>query len=225
MNLKSKTHMTALTVFCLLAVASGPLWAQQPHGGGVPLELTISAVARVQGVTTDNGTVIKTPIGTIPITTKWMLQQIAINAAISTLPRDAKLILGTNNVVSVTDSLGNVLLNASPYVSVHLDSDSNGGVWQGQSRVDNADGFVNYNGTYISAITLAVDQSGNTVTLTGPTKELYTLSSLNAFGHQTGTDAIYLTGAGYGKIQTSHGTTNQIFVTGTVTGRGKGPLQ
>jgi len=188
-------------------------------GGGVPMALTITATATVQGSAKDNGTLNKVTTSTMKITTQSIIQQIYFAAGAGTPPKGAKLVLNSDGSASVTDSKGNVLQDASSAVQISLDPNG-AGVWSGSSNDNTSQ--TSYTGVYITSITFITDQNGNTATISGLTKETYSLTATVAGGNQIGSDSISMTGAGEGSVLDSQGNTDNVIVTGTVIASGKG---
>jgi len=212
MNAKSKMLVTVLSGISLLAVASGQLFAQgTPGGGSVPMALTITATVTVQGADNGGDPIDKIATGSMKITTAWIIQQIAAAESLS-FPKGAKLVLDSGSV-SVTDSKGNVLFDASSYVTVDLDPDAMG-VWSGQ--VNNNTSAANYTGTYLTTVTYS-DPAGDTITFTGLTSEKYSLTAMDGNGNQNGTDSLTITGVGEGNFSG-----NNLAGSGTIGASGKG---
>ena len=191
-----------------------------PGGGGVPMALTLTATATLQGPATDNGTINKAITSTIKISTQYLISQIYAATGAGTPPSGAKLMLNPDGSVNVTDSKGNVLQDASGAIQVSFDPNG-AGVWAGQSN-DNT-GQTSYTGNYISTITFQTDPNGDTATMSGLTKETYSLSAPNATtGSQAAADTISVTGAGEGSYQDSQENSWNLIVAGTVSASGKG---
>jgi hypothetical protein len=222
MKAKPKTLVTALTVFGLLAVAGGKLWAQPaPQGSGLAIPMTITATATVQQPDNDNGTVDTFPTSTVKINTQWFVQQIA-TAAATNFPSTAVLGLNPDGSVSVFDKKGNDLYDVSTnLMTVALDPDGTG-VWKGTSNDNTSQ--ASFTGTYLTALYYGPDNAGNILTVWGGlTKETYSLSAANVnTGSQSASDSISVTAVGDGFLVSSSGTNNVIF-SGTMTGSVKGP--
>jgi hypothetical protein len=215
MRTVSKGFVGLLTLLVLVTMGSGYLWAQvpQPLGASVPIKLTISATATVQGDANGGDPIDKIVVKTTKITPESILAALAA-AEGTTFPSKSALYLRNSSFLVCSDAAcSDGGYDVSGYFNVGLDTGGTGGVWSGQvNHLTGAESYTGYYSMYISY--------GDDVTqwvLSGHAKEKLTMTAVNsAKSSQTISDSISVTCFGDGLMDGAPAS-----LTGTISGSGK----
>lgn len=208
----------AVMACALLSLTAGRVEAQYPTPLGVGIQLTLD----IKGsATLSNGgdggyPVQKFSARTVSLGTSDILNMISSSSGII-YPAGAKLVLDPSSDILVEDQSGNLVENlaADGYINVLFSNGVQGagaGVWSGQAN--SATGAQKFSGSYFTAVTIN-DQLGDTIEVSGLTKERYSLTSYDSNElHES--DSVTMTLVGEGNISGS-----EAIYSFTVTGRGK----
>jgi hypothetical protein len=192
----------------------------QPDGTGLPLVITLSAVATVQTNDTSSSNAKTGTLTSKTTTFKFTQADIiaTVEGAHAAVPTKSAVLQITPVTIEVVDGTNHY--DATPFVTLTFEQDGNS-IWTGTTSTNIANGDIveKYTGKYISGFDFERG-NGDFISVGGLATEIYSIGAVSKAGTKAASDTVSASFAGEGRKSGA-----KAIVTGTLKATGKGTLQ